>query len=204
MQSAPWRCTRLLEYPSVTTACGALVAATWLITALPRWRWGWSACRPGGGAAGAPVAVSRPIGIVTRIGRTLPPGGPRLRGDAAGAARAGAALIYAAGGSWRGAPGQVEPGTAGTDRPVPLSGTRRDSFGRRRPGSLRSGASSQALQPCAALQCAAGRAKNSSPALTSPGRLLRRAAAASVARFERRWRPGPGGWPTPAAAMRPL
>ena len=61
-----------LEYPSVT-ACGALVAAGLGITALPRLTLGLMSME---GLAAVPLArpqASRAIGIVTRIGRTLPP-----------------------------------------------------------------------------------------------------------------------------------
>lgn len=61
-----------LEYPSVT-ACGALVAAGLGITALPRLALGLMSMQ---GLAAVPLQrpqASRSIGIVTRIGRTLPP-----------------------------------------------------------------------------------------------------------------------------------
>lgn len=61
-----------LEYPSVT-ACGALVAAGLGVTALPRLALGLTDMR---GLAAVPLVrpqMSRPIGIVTRIGRTLAP-----------------------------------------------------------------------------------------------------------------------------------
>jgi len=61
-----------LEYPSVT-ACGALVAAGLGITALPRLTLGLMSMK---GLAAVPLVrpqASRAIGIVTRIGRTLPP-----------------------------------------------------------------------------------------------------------------------------------
>ena len=61
-----------LEYPSVT-ACGALVAAGLGITALPRLALGLMSME---GLTTVPLArpqASRAIGIVTRIGRTLPP-----------------------------------------------------------------------------------------------------------------------------------
>jgi DNA-binding transcriptional LysR family regulator len=63
-----------LEYPSVT-ACGALVAAGLGITALPRLALGLVSME---GLAAVPLVrpqASRAIGIVTRIGRTLPPVG---------------------------------------------------------------------------------------------------------------------------------
>ena len=61
-----------LEYPSVT-ACGALVAAGLGITALPRLALGLMSME---GLAVVPLVrpqAARSIGIVTRIGRTLPP-----------------------------------------------------------------------------------------------------------------------------------
>ncbi|MBS0414510.1 MAG: LysR family transcriptional regulator [Proteobacteria bacterium] len=61
-----------LEYPSVS-ACGALVAAGLGISALPRLTLGLMSME---GLAAVPLVrpqASRAIGIVTRIGRTLPP-----------------------------------------------------------------------------------------------------------------------------------
>ncbi len=78
-----------LEYPSVT-ACGALVAAGLGITALPRLTLGLMSMK---GLATVPLVrpqASRAIGIVTRIGRTLPPVARRSRrrvADAGGEAR---------------------------------------------------------------------------------------------------------------------
>ena len=63
---------RVLDYPSVS-ACGALVAAGLGISALPRLTLGLMSME---GLAAVPLVrpqASRAIGIVTRIGRTLPP-----------------------------------------------------------------------------------------------------------------------------------